>query len=876
MTVDNSGTIQLQVLGPARVQRAGGQLTGSLLTQPRRLAVLAYLTLARPRGLHARDTVVAMLWPESDDGSGRHALRNALHAIRSTLGDSVITTAGDGLVGIEPARVVCDAIQLETLAAAGDWAGAVSAYHGELLQGFHVSDAPEFERWLDAERLRLRELVGSAAWSWADECQRLGDMDGALQAGRRAVDLAPDDELAVRRLLDLAKLGGDRATALRAYGRFADRLATEFEAEPSRETQRLVRALREAMPPGSPDSAGFTHPAMERPAETTAQRVVAGEARVRPRPKSPRRAVLGGLVVAGVAALAIIVASPALAPPTVARFAVGAATPVTTDDGLEIQPEISPDGKLVAYAAGTSLRMRVFVRPLGTTRSIALSDDSTRSGSAPRWSPDGSQILYLADGGVRVSPALGGDSRVIVSGGRADSVLSAAWSPRGDEIAFSRRDSVFRRRLDDGIDRLVGVVKEPHSCVWSPVRPLIACVSGNRVYLQPASLFANRAPSRIVLFPDGGGDAREVPGEAALYQSPTWSRAGSTLYFLSDVQGTRDIYAIAIDSGGRALAAPSRLTTGLGALTIALAADGRRLTYATYAERANIWSMPVPGRGPVSASAATAVTSGAQVVEAMRATRDGRFLIYDSNISGRSQIYRRQLPDGPTEPLTSDARDKFRGDLSPDGREIAYQAFVANQRDLFVMREGDPRPRAIASSAEMEVAPLWAPDGRSLAYSILAADTSHVYVMTRDSAGTWSAPVGVGFGGPHGVDWSPDSRRLALVPERGDRAVRIIDVATKRETVIYSPRNGTTDPVFEHLVWVPDGQTLYLKSHDAAGHTMLWSMPAAGGRPRPLVRFDDLARPSYRPDFATDGRRFYFAIQDRQSDVWVADVTRSR
>ncbi len=112
MAPTDSQSVNLQVLGPVAV--TGGD-SGSLipmLTQPRRLAVLAYLVLARPRGLHSRDTLVAMLSPESDQAAGRHALRNVLHAIRRSLGDGVIVTAGDGMVGADSGLVHCDAIEL--------------------------------------------------------------------------------------------------------------------------------------------------------------------------------------------------------------------------------------------------------------------------------------------------------------------------------------------------------------------------------------------------------------------------------------------------------------------------------------------------------------------------------------------------------------------------------------------------------------------------------------------------------------------------------------------------------------------------------------------------------------------------------------------
>jgi hypothetical protein len=34
------------------------------------------------------------------------------------------------------------------------------------------------------------------------------------------------------------------------------------------------------------------------------------------------------------------------------------------------------------------------------------------------------------------------------------------------------------------------------------------------------------------------------------------------------------------------------------------------------------------------------------------------------------------------------------------------------------------------------------------------------------------------------------------------------------------------------------------------------------------VRFDDAARPSPRAEFAVDGRRFYFTLAERESDIW--------
>ena len=68
-------------------------------------------------------------------------------------------------------------------------------------------------------------------------------------------------------------------------------------------------------------------------------------------------------------------------------------------------------------------------------------------------------------------------------------------------------------------------------------------------------------------------------------------------------------------------------------------------------------------------------------------------------------------------------------------------------------------------------------------------------------------------------------------------------------------------------IWSRDGRTIFLKN--PAG---FWAMPASGGVPRLLVKLDDPSRPSGRSEIATDGKRLYFTIDNRLSDIWVMDV----
>jgi Tol biopolymer transport system component len=83
---------------------------------------------------------------------------------------------------------------------------------------------------------------------------------------------------------------------------------------------------------------------------------------------------------------------------------------------------------------------------------------------------------------------------------------------------------------------------------------------------------------------------------------------------------------------------------------------------------------------------------------------------------------------------------------------------------------------------------------------------------------------------------------------------------------------GPAAPEATQALWSPDGQTVYYKAHDAEGRTSFWAVSATGGAPRLLVRFPNPDRQSSRKDFTADGRRLYFAIEDRQSDVFVAEM----
>jgi Tol biopolymer transport system component len=590
------------------------------------------------------------------------------------------------------------------------------------------------------------------------------------------------------------------------------------------------------------------------------------------RAPSRRFAIVAGATV-GAALLAAITV--ALTRDRVERLPLelGQARQLTSDPGLEVQPSMSPDGRYVAYATGHSLRMRIDVRPIAGGRATSLTTDTTVNEWLPRWSPDGTRILYLSRGGVYSAPAGGGPPRVEVAGRTGAAVRSATWSADGRRIAYVRADSLLVRTVGARDVRLVGTATDLHSCSWSPDGSRFACVSGNAFYvtvgtLSAGAMFGNLGPSSIVLVPAAGGLPAAVTDSRTLHQSPVWARDGRTLYFVSNRQGPRDVYALDVATREPTSREPVRVTTGMGVQSLDVSADGSRIVYAAYTSTANVWAMPIPVDRPGSPASAVQVTTGNQTVEGVRVSPDGRWLLYDSDISGSSDVYRVPVTGGEAERLTRGPLDEFRGALSPNGKELVYHVFQSGSRHMLLQPLGGGAAQQLTGSDGQRSMANWSPDGSALA--MFDMTKSQVLVMRRAPDGRWSPPRFAGGAGWR-PEWSPDGRSIAFVaPAKGSIGVVPADSGLQRD--VYLP--GPGDPLAELAIYSRSGRELYFKSHDARGRASFWSIPATGGRPRLLARFDDPARASNRFEFASDGKRFYFTIEDRQSDIWVAEVAR--
>ncbi len=173
--------IELRLLGRLSLTGADGRDVRALLGQPRRLALCAYLAAATPPGFHRRDSLLPLFWPELDQEHARAALRQALHVVRDAVGAAALASRGDEEIGLDFAHLSCDVVAFERALRSGQLEEALDLHRGALLEGFFISDAPEFERWLEDARTGLQH---AAAWPTGPKPVTTSPRPYAGRAGR--------------------------------------------------------------------------------------------------------------------------------------------------------------------------------------------------------------------------------------------------------------------------------------------------------------------------------------------------------------------------------------------------------------------------------------------------------------------------------------------------------------------------------------------------------------------------------------------------------------------------------------------------------------------------------------------------------------------
>ncbi len=234
-------TLRLRTFGAVYLERDDTPLGGAH-SQRRRLALLAYLAAAEGAAI-TREKLIALLWPESDEASGRHSLSQLLYALRHDLGADAIVMDAE-TVRLNPAALPSDTHAFNAAMRSGKLEDAVAEYRGAFLDGFHVDDAPELNRWIDEECARHAHACARALDRLAEAAEKSRDWHRAVDWLRRRVTLDPMDGRATLRLMQALVAIGDREGALRTARVHETLIRDELESEPDRAIVQLADELR--------------------------------------------------------------------------------------------------------------------------------------------------------------------------------------------------------------------------------------------------------------------------------------------------------------------------------------------------------------------------------------------------------------------------------------------------------------------------------------------------------------------------------------------------------------------------------------------------------------------------------------------------------
>ena len=460
----------------------------------------------------------------------------------------------------------------------------------------------------------------------------------------------------------------------------------------------------------------------------------------------------------------------------------------------------------------------------------------------PSLSADGGSIAFASGGDIWEVPAAGGIAHVLVSGPASEG--RPLYSPDGRRLAFTSTrggsNNIFVLDLASGaVTRLTYAEANEELDSWS--------ADGQWIYFASSAGDVGRQ-SDVFRVAAGGGTPMEVSREAYLAE-----------------------YQAAPSPDGQSLVLAAR---GLS--------NGQWWRHgSSHIDQNELWMKPIATDGGYRKLAGDASRHAWPMWEP-----SGASIVYMSDAGGAENLWRLATAEGaqPT-PLTrfTDGRLLY-PTIARDGSAILFE------RDAQIWR-ADARTGAVAAiRISLRGAP--AADGMShlsfANWSRLAAspDGEKIALIGHGELFAASAKDGgpgqritTSVGAEREVRWSPDSKRLLYVTERGtEHLLAEYDVASGRETMLtangvasvptfapdgksiayvlndrqlrrLTPARGkqpkTDQLLFEGWInsdardgpgpaWSPDGAWIAFARFDAKSFSNVMLVPAAGGTPRPV------------------------------------------
>jgi Tol biopolymer transport system component len=412
-------------------------------------------------------------------------------------------------------------------------------------------------------------------------------------------------------------------------------------------------------------------------------------------------------------------------------------TRITYDAEYATEPALSPDGSLIVYASdgGTEANLDLWAQRGAGSTPVRLTRDPSDD-HAPDFSPDGSTIVFRSEragGGVYVMSSLGGDARLIASGGR-----DPRFSPDGKQVVYwtggplggSRQpSSVFTVSANGGApERLVANFAVARDPVWSPDgrgilffgrRGDSAPENAARVDLNmladtdfdwwwlpaagttavPTGVYRALLARGVTFLADIGGDA--LPA--------SWGPDG--VVFSATSGQAMNLWRLNIDtSTGRIQGAPVRLTNGGGADRLPSVDRSGHVVFCLSKSNESVFALALDANSGQSRGAIERLATGWEFgVHRGSVSQDGRVLAYPRQRPDTSELWAKDLSSGISRHLVSTTSTELNPTVSSDGSQVAYTVIGGSRSTAYIVPSSGGAATKICDGCAAHV---WLPDGR--------------------------------------------------------------------------------------------------------------------------------------------------------------------
>jgi Tol biopolymer transport system component/beta-lactamase regulating signal transducer with metallopeptidase domain len=560
------------------------------------------------------------------------------------------------------------------------------------------------------------------------------------------------------------------------------------------------------------------------------------------------------------------------APPIVLRR-------VWADSDVDVEGEISPDGRYISYVDWDTGDLAVYEIATGKKHRLTNKgswDESDEYAEYSTWSPDGKKIVYDWSNKeyfieLRIVGLDGSEPRILYRNKEVGWAQTYDWSPDGKQIlaCFSTKglDQIVLVSVADGSVRVLKTLNKgyPQNMVFSPDGRYI-------VYDFPQK--ENSPESDIFLMLADG--SRKIP----LVEHPAddcvldWTPDGKNILFTSDRTGSPCMWSIAI-TDGIVQGIPKLVKPDIGRkfISMGFTKDGSFYYGRGGRGMSNIYTAKLdPKTGKVLVPPKKTI----QRFEGHNATPDyspdGKYIAYIS-LRGRQQILCiRSLETGQEREFHSKLRRILSPRWSPDGNSILI-AGMDYDINRFGNYQVDPKtgiftPVLLPSKGFRFSSHEWSRDGKSFFHGQSRVTDKYSQIMLREIKSGKEKEIYRTSGFERfRLACSLDGKWLAFINMRNDSALRIIPSAGGEPRELYR-----CEPKKEQLLnlkWTAEGKYILLVKRKVEQKGLnLWKIPVEGGEPQKI----DLGINTLGLSVHPDGQHIALGTMENQpAEVWVME-----